>query len=163
MSTQHECPYCGEELRAQQSTDGTKLELQQRIVFLEAQLMEAVMSRPQCSDEAFTAYVKGSVADALAKERAAWTVAWEKREAEWRKKGEGASALGEKLSNAETASERAVEEWKKEALKKGSIENDPNYQSFLKMSRKGRQEGRFMAGPTSVALPLADPYGFVHG
>lgn len=142
MSTHHECPYCGKELRAQQSTDGTKLELQQRIVFLEAQLMEAVMSRPQCSDEAFSAYVKGSVADALAKERAAWTAAWEKREAEWRQ-------------FMATKAELVVA--------KDTIENDPSYQSFLKMSRKGRQEGRFMAGPTSVAPPLADPYGFVRG
>ena len=126
--------------------------------------MEAVMSRPQCSDEAFTAYVKGAVADAVAKERAAWTVVWEKREAEWRKEMlTTIVGADEKLSNAETASERAVEEWKKEAVKKGPIENDPGYQSFLKMSRKGRQGGRFLAGPTSVVPPLADPYGFVHG
>jgi len=137
MSTNHECPYCGEKLRAQQSTDGTKSELQRQIVFLEAQLMEAVMSRPKCSDKAFTAYVKGAVADALAKER----TAWEKREAEWRRIM--ATHVGE-------ATEMAVA--------KGTIENDPSYQSFLKMSRKGRQGGRFLAGRT--APPLADPCGF---
>ena len=143
MSTNHECPYCGEELRAQQSTDGTKLELQHRIVFLEAQLMEAVMSRPQCSDKAFSAYVKGAVADAVAKERAVWMASWEKREAEWRRIM--ATQVGE-------ATEMAVA--------KGAIENDPSYQSFLKMSRKGRQGGRFLAGRTTQ--PLADPYVFVY-
>ena len=63
----HECPNCGEEWRPQESTDGTKAELQRRIKFLERQLLETATAKPQCTQEAFAAHVKGRVEEEVEK------------------------------------------------------------------------------------------------
>ena len=138
----HECPYCGKELREQRSTDGTKGELQRRIRFLEAQLLEATLSRPLCSQDAFAAHVGGRVREEVAKEKAKWEVRWALREAEWRRKMQvcvdGSRAGDQHIVNMMARGENLL------CVVPASMEEDPGYASFLKMAQRGRRDGKYL-------------------
>ena len=50
------CPTCHEELP--RSTDGSVETLQKRILFLENELLHAVLAQPRCTEKAFQAYLQ---------------------------------------------------------------------------------------------------------
>ena len=150
----HECPNCGEEWRPQETTDGTKAELQRRIKFLERQLLETATAKPQCTQEAFAAHVKGRVEEEVEKEREAWAEAWGLREAEWRRiqqmTGAAYAELEKKYNDlvAKNQNPTDAEIVKLESVffpmddvedAATSMASNPNYLSFHKMVTKGRR------------------------
>jgi len=144
----HECPYCGEDLRPQESTDGSNSELKSRIRFLEEQLMKAALTQPKCTERAFSDHVSGRVAEALVEQRAHYEatvleqqeqIAFLSREvAAFRKmvvdENVMMQAVMQKYQISLDDAKRAV----KEMETPDETENSPAYVSFLKMSRKGR-------------------------
>lgn len=159
------CPHCQEELC--RSTDGTAKQLQARIVFLEDQLIQTVMSRPRCSEQAFQQHVNARVDEAVRQEQARsnMIVAKLKKALHFaasksiREREELLSenlmleAVLQKYNIPLEDAKQAASEYEQTLSEKTSIENDPAYTKFLKISKRGRSSHRHP--------PLADPYGFL--
>ena len=163
------CPHCQEELC--RSTDGTVKQLQARIVFLEDQLIQTAMAQPRCSEQAFQQHVNARVDEAVRQEQArsnmimgklkkalhfAASKSIRERE-EWRcellSENIMLEAVLQKYNIPLEDAKQAASEYEQTLSEKTSIENDPAYTKFLKISKRGRSSHR---NP-----PLADPYGFL--
>ena len=114
--------------------------LKERILFLEKKLREAMQARPQCTEEAFQSYVNGAIEDAVAQERR--THSKYCRDLECLNK-----RLKDTLDEKNKIIEFVLKKYNlhidsltieaKESRKK-SLEHDPIYTTFFKMSTRGR-------------------------